>query len=53
MLATATTCCKMSMGPLGVLPAVPAATTTILEEDIDGESPGDAVDTSGSGHHRT
>jgi hypothetical protein len=39
-------------GPLGVLPAGPAATTTDIG-DVDGRSPGGAADRSGSGHHRS
>jgi hypothetical protein len=38
-------------GPLGVLPASPAAATTKIEEDIDGGPLGVASGGSGSGHH--
>jgi hypothetical protein len=40
-------------GPLGVLPAGPAAATTEVKGDIDGGPLGGAADKSDSGHHRS
>jgi hypothetical protein len=39
------------VGPLGVLPVGLAASTTELEEDVDGRAPGGATGRSGSVRH--
>jgi hypothetical protein len=41
------------VGPLRVLLAGPTATTTEVEEDIDGRPLGGATGESGSGYHRS
>jgi hypothetical protein len=38
-------------GPLEALPAHPVASTTEVEDDVNGEAPGGAAGKSGSVHH--